>query len=195
MAFAREAAELSSFLSASRLEIITPPPLCSTAGCTYLTPGPDAAHCCAACAAAPLSHAESCARRQRRCASFACGFVCTGGAPSHCCEACGRGEGHAPTCRQLWGEGGGEEEGEEGEEEEEEEEGGGGGEDPEWVTPRLVASSLEGGGEEGEEGEGEEGEVDAMLEETIEANEEMLEAQGRQLAELLARINELEAAQ
>ena len=220
--YAREIHALTSLLSESRLEIESTHEVCASPGCNYVCTGLIERHCCRVCAGAPGAHGPRCQKRHLRCANLACSFLCTGVSVAHCCRLCARGEGHGPLCKRLVGAGIGDAVDDESSGDEEalagipqaagDEEDAADAADADWVTPRLVAAAAaaDPDGEqeaadevevEGEvEGEGEaldaealdDEQLAALLDEEIEAKEALIEAQDAQLAELMARLEQLE---
>ena len=207
--YAREVSALTSLLSESRLEIEATHEICSNPGCNYVCTGLIEKYCCRVCAGKPGAHGPHCQKRHLRCANPSCNFLCTGVSIAHCCRLCARGEGHGPLCKRLVGAGIGDAMDDDGSSDEEAlvgvvpEVDDIADADPDWVTPRLVSASalnLDAELEGVDEGEGEvfdeepldDEQMAAILDEEIEAKEALIEAQDAQLAELMARLQQLE---
>ena len=94
-------AQVSAFLSDSRLFAERTAKACQNKNCAYLCTGLSPNYCCKRCAKAPNQHGPRCLKKLLHCSSPGCGYAVTGLAPSHCCRRCARGEDHGPNCWLL----------------------------------------------------------------------------------------------
>lgn len=72
--------------------------LCSNSGCAYICTGIVPGYCCAKCARSPGQHGPKCERRMLPCSTPGCVYGCTGLAPNHCCKMCAKDGNHGPHC-------------------------------------------------------------------------------------------------
>ncbi|KAL3893862.1 MAG: hypothetical protein SGPRY_013973 [Prymnesium sp.] len=201
MTFAGEAQALSSFLSESRVKIEQTHRVCSSVGCNYVCTGLLPSHCCRLCASSAGKHGPRCQKRHLRCATPGCAFLCTGISSSHCCRLCAHGEGHGHLCKQVSGLGIGDAwHGVPSCSDEEEitaytepvSEKRRGREEhvvaPAWYASDNVSNAVH----QGVDGSSDDTKLIPILDEQIEANEELLGAQQKKIAALRMRIQELE---
>lgn len=202
--FAPEVDALASFLSESRLEIESTHRVCASEGCSYVCTGLIDGYCCRMCASSAGLHGPNCQKRHLRCSNPACAFLCTGVVELYCCRLCENDEGHGPLCKRLCGVGIGDGNSDgnsdgNGPEEGEIDEAGadefGTVVDETYADEGHPVETSDGIGGDFEEGEEDDEVMLALLDEQIQANEQLLSAQERQVLMLKARIEALEAHQ